>query len=269
MKISSQQVKELRDRTGAGILACKKALQETEGEIEPAIDILRAEGAAKAAKRESREAREGIIRLRIDDGGKRAALLELNCETDFVARTEDFVRLAEELSDLLLERGEEALRADEIQDRIADLAGNIGEKISLGRTVRWDKEGWIGGYLHHNGRAAALVELSENLPEPAGELAMQVVAANPPYLDEADVDGAEKERELEIFRQQVRDKPPAIQDKIIAGKWRKRLTELCLVDSPFLRDDKISVARYLERQQSPSGKPVEIRGFVRLKLGES
>ncbi len=269
MKISSQQVKELRDRTGAGILACKKALQETGGEIEPAIDILRAEGVAKAAKRESREAKEGIIRLRIGQDGRTAALLELNCETDFVARTEDFVRLADELADLLLEGGAEALEDEAVQGKISDLAGTIGEKITLGRAVRWEKEGWIGGYLHHNGRAAALVELSENLPELAGELAMQVVAANPPYLCEEAVDPAEKDREWEIFRQQVQDKPPAIQEKIIAGKWRKRLTELCLVNSPFLRDDKISVAQYLERQESPSGKPIQLRDFVRFQLGES
>lgn len=269
MKISPQQVKELRERTGAGVLACKKALQQTAGEIEKAIDILRAEGAAKAAKRESREAREGIIRLRIAAGGKAAALLELNCETDFVARTGDFVRLAEDLADLLLEGGEEALQAEEVQARISGLAATIGEKITLGRTVRWEKAGWIGGYLHHNSRAAALVEISENLPDLAGELAMQVVAANPPYLSEAAVEPAEKAREWEIFRQQVQDKPEAVQEKIIAGKWRKRLTELCLLDSPFLRNDKINVAEFLQRQQSPSGKPVEIRGFVHFKLGES
>lgn len=259
----------MRDRTGAGILACKKALQETGGEIEKAIDILRAEGAAKAARRESREAREGLIRLRIADGGKEAALLELNCETDFVARTEDFSRLAEDLTDLLLEKGEEALQEDAIQTRISELAATIGEKITLGRAVRWEKEGWIGGYLHHNGRVGALVEISEELPDLAGELAMQVVASNPPYLCEEEVDAAERDREWEIFRQQVQDKPEAIQDKIIEGKWRKRLTELCLVNSPFLRDDKISVAQFLERQQSPSGTPVELRSFVRLQLGES
>ena len=250
-------------------MACKKALQEAGGEVEKAIDILRAEGAARAAKRESREAKEGIIRLRIGAEGKTAALVELNCETDFVARTEDFVRLADDLADLLLERGEEALGDEEIGTRISDLAGTIGEKITLGRAVRWERKGFIGGYLHHNGRAAALVEISENLPEPAGELAMQVVASNPPYLSEEKVDPAEKEREWEIFRQQIQDKPPAIQEKILTGKWRKRLTELCLLNSPFLRDDKISVSQYLERQKSPSGQPVELRDFVRFQLGET
>lgn len=269
MKISSEQVMKLRDRTGAGILDCKKALQETGGDVEKAIDILRTEGIAKAARRENRQAREGLIRLRVATGGKEAAMLELNCETDFVARTEDFVRLAEDLADLLLEKDEAALQGEEPRSRISGLAAKIGEKISLGRTIRWRKEGWIGGYLHHNGRVAALVELSENLPELAEELAMQVAAANPPYLCEAEVPAAEKDREWEIFRQQVQDKPKAIQDKIIAGKWRKRLTELCLVDSPFLRDDKFSVADFLKRQDSPSGRPVEALSFARLKLDES
>ncbi len=269
MNISSRQVKELRDRTGAGILACKKALQQTGGDLEKAIDILRAEGAARAAKRESREAREGLIRLRQGEGGRRAALLELNCETDFVARTDDFARLADDLTDLLLAGGEEALQGEEPQSRISEMAATIGEKITLGRAVRWEKDGRIGAYLHHNGRAAALVELSEDLPEAAAELAMQVAATNPPFLSEDDVPPEEKEREWEIFRQQIQDKPEAIQEKIITGKWRKRLTELTLVNSPFLRDDKISVARYLEQQQSPSGKPVEIRDFVLFRLGEA
>ncbi len=269
MKISPQQVKELRDRTGAGILACKKALQQTGGAVEEAIDILRAEGVAKAARRESREAREGVIRLRISDDCHQAALLELNCETDFVARTEDFLNLADELADRLMRNGEADLEGEEVQSRISDLAATIGEKITLGRAVRWEKSGWIGSYLHHNGRVAALVELSENLPEIAGELAMQAAAVNPPYLSEAGVPEEEKNREWEIFRQQVRDKPEAIQDKIITGKWRKRLTELCLVNSPFLRDDKISVIQYLEKCSPDSPEPARIQDFIRWELGEA
>ncbi len=269
MKISPQQVKELRDRTAAGILACKKALQQAGGSIEKAIDILRAEGVAKAARRESREAREGVIRLRVSDNGRDAALLELNCETDFVARTEDFLKLADELVDRLLKDGEEALQGEEVQSRISELAATIGEKISLSRAVRLQKEGWIGSYLHHNAKVAALVEITENLPQIAEELAMQAAATNPPYLSEAEVPAEEKEREWEIFRQQVQDKPEAIQDKIITGKWRKRLTELCLVNSPFLRDDKISVTQYLDKQSAPSGKPLEIKDFIRWELGES
>ncbi len=267
MKIDSQQVKELREQTGAGILACKKALQQAEGDMEQAIDILRAEGTAKAARREGKEAREGLIRLRIAPDGKKAALLELNCETDFVARTDDFVKLADDLVELLLEQGSDALESEEVAGRISDLAATIGEKITVGRSLHWEKEGFIGGYLHHNNRVAALVELSGEFPALAGEIAMQVAACNPAYLSEDDIPGEVKEREWEIFRQQVKDKPEAFQAKIVDGKWRKRLTELCLLDSPFLRDDKISVAGYVSKQAAPAGAPVELKGFVRWRLG--
>lgn len=268
MKIQSQQVKELRDKTGAGILACKKALEESGGDIEGAIDILRAEGVTKAAKRESREAREGLIRLKISPDGKKAALVELNCETDFVSRTNDFAALADALLEIVFQEGSDGLARDETVERITDLAATIGEKISLGRSLLWERDGFIGSYLHHNGRVAALVEISEEFPEVVREIAMQVAASNPTYLQEAEVPAEEKEREWRIFREQIKDKPEAIQEKIMDGKWRKRLSELCLINFPFLHDDKITVAEYLKKQAAPSGQPVEIRGFVRWRLGE-
>ena len=268
MKIQSQQVKELREKTGAGILACKKALQKSEGDIEGAIDILRADGVAKAAKRESKEAREGVIRLKIDTAGKKAALLELNCETDFVARTDDFLKLADELLEAAFMGGRESLEPEETSARVTSVAVQIGEKITPSRGLTRESDGFIGGYLHHNYRVAALVELSIESPTVAREIAMQVAASNPPYLSEADISAEEKEREFEIFRQQVKDKPEAIREKIIIGKWRKRLTELCLLNLPFLHDDKISVGEYLKKQADPSGEPIEIKDFVRWQLGE-
>lgn len=269
MKIEPQLVKELREKTGAGILACKKALQKSEGDIEGAIDILRAEGAAKVAKRESKDAREGLIRLRISDDARTAAILELNCETDFVTRTDDFSALADKLLETLFADGSDALAGEKIQRALTDAAAKIGEKITIGRSLIWNKNGYIGGYLHHNGRVVALVELTENLPEPARVIAMQVAASNPPYLVETDIPAEEKEREIAIFRQQIKDKPEAFQEKIIDGKWRKRLTGLCLLNLPFLHDDKISVADYLKKQETPAGEPVEIKEFVRWKLGEN
>ncbi len=268
MKIQTSQVKELRDKTGAGILACKKALQKTEGDLEAAIDILRAEGVAKAAKRAGREAGEGIIKMKVSPDGKKAALLELKCETDFVARTDDFSTLADEQIEILFEKGEEVLREKNIQAKITDAAARIGEKIDLGRSLVWQTEDFIGGYLHHNNQLAVLVELSAPLPKLAREMAMQIAAANPPYLSESDIPAAEKDREMEIFRRQIADKPDAIKDKILAGKWRKRLTELALLNLPFIHDDKISVADYLKKQEGPDGKPTTIKAFVRWRLGE-
>ncbi|MEA1929063.1 MAG: translation elongation factor Ts [Candidatus Auribacterota bacterium] len=267
MKIDSKLVKELRDRTGAGILACKKALEKADGDIEGAIDILRAEGIAKAAKRENKEAREGVIRLKINSEGKKGALLELNCETDFVTRTDDFNGLADEMMEILFSDGPDGLSREDVREKITAAAAKIGEKITIGRSLLWEKDEYIGGYLHHNGRVAALVELSENLPKPGREIAMQVAASNPPYLSVTDIPSDEEEREMAIFREQIKDKPEAIQDKILTGKWRKRLTELCLLNFPFLLEDKISVEDYLNKQDSPSGEPVKIKNFVRWELG--
>jgi len=268
MKIPTSQVKELRDKTGAGILACKKALQKTDGNLEEAIDILRAEGMAKAAKREGREAGEGIIRMKVSPDGKKAALLELKCETDFVARTDDFSALADELIELLFEKGEQILKDEEIRQKITAAAAKTGEKLDTGRALLWEKEDFIGGYLHHNNQLAVLVELSASLADLAREMAMQIAAANPPYLSESDIPAEEKEREMEIFRQQIADKPEAIKEKILAGKWRKRLTELALLNLPFIHDDKISVEDYLKKQEGPDGNPVTIKEFIRWRLGE-
>ncbi len=268
MKIQSDQVKELRNQTGAGILACKQALQKSGGDMEKAIDILRAEGTAKIAKREGKEAREGLLRLKILPDAKKAALLELNCETDFVARLPEFVALADALIDEVLEKGSEVLESEAVKERVTEVSAKIGEKFAVRRALLWEKDDFIGGYLHHNNRLAVLVELTVSNQAVAREVAMQIAAVNPPYLTEADVPAEMKEREVEIFRQQVADKPEAIQEKIVIGKWKKRLTELCLLDQPFVQNDKISVRKYLEQQGETDGKPIEIKAYARWRLGE-
>jgi elongation factor Ts len=268
MKIDSQLVKELRDKTGAGILACKKALERSEGDIQAAVDILRSEGAEKAAKREKKEAREGLIRLRVSEDARKAAILELNCETDFVTRTDDFSVLADRLIETLFTDGPDVLAGEEIQDELTAAAAKIGEKITIGRSLLWNKDGYIGGYLHHNARVVSLVELTEKLPETGRIIAMQVAASNPLYVGETDIPADEEEREMAIFREQIKDKPEAIQEKILGGKWRKHLTGICLLNQPFLHDDKIKVSDYLKKQETPSGEPVTLKEFVRWKLGE-
>ncbi len=268
MKIQSDQVKELRDRTGAGILACKQALQKSEGEMEKAVDILRAEGTAKVAKREGKEAREGLLRLKILPDANKAALLELNCETDFVARLPEFAALADALIDEVIENGSEVLESEAVKDRVSEVSVKSGEKIAARRALLWEKDDFIGGYLHHNNRLAVLVELTVSNQALAREVAMQIAAVNPPYLAESDIPAEIREREVEIFRQQVADKPEAIQEKIISGKWKKRLTELCLLDQPFIQNDKISVRKYLEQQGESGGSPIEIKAYARWRLGE-
>ncbi|HOO77436.1 MAG TPA: translation elongation factor Ts [bacterium] len=265
MIIDSGMVKELREKTGAGIMACKQALQQADGDEAKAVEILRKEGQAKIAKREGRQAREGLLRIGVSPDGKRAALIEFNCETDFVARTPEFSELADWVLGEVMGRGEAAAAGSEVLERIKDYSGKTGEKMELSRALLWEKEGFIGGYLHHNSKVAALVELSAPVPEAAAETAMQVVAYNPDYITERDVPAEVKEKELEIAGAQFADKPPEVRDKIVAGKWRKRLAELCLVDFPYMRDPEMSVGEYIRKEAGPN---VEVLSFVRWRLGE-
>lgn len=266
MSTGFEAIKDLREKTGAGILACKQALAACEGDIDKAIDRLRVEGQVRAAKRHGREAREGAIRMRAASDEGRAALVELNCETDFVSRTEDFQKLADWLLEEVWKGGEEAARSPATQERVKEVSGRTGEKIVVGRALSWRRDGFVTGYLHHNSRAAALVELNLADPEAGREVAMQVVVNNPEYLDESSVPGEVVAREMEIFRQQAADKPEQVRDKVAAGKWRKRLSEICLLDMPYIREPKLSVRDYLK--QRSSGEPLEVKDFAGWRLGE-
>lgn len=264
MKIDSTLIKELREKTGAGILSCKQALQKSEGDLARAIDILRAEGLVKAAQREGKETKEGLIRMKVEEGGKKAALLELNCETDFVARTPEFAQLADYLLEEVFNGGGDRIRAEDLIKRVREVAVRTGEKLEARRALVWERDGFIGSYLHHNQKLAVLVELSLPDDEAGREIAMQVAAANPEYLDDASVPPEVQEKEKAIFLQQVRDKPENIQEKIVQGKWRKRLTELCLLDQPLLKEPSFSVSKYLRQR----GEGLKVKGYLRWRLGE-
>ncbi len=264
MKIDSTLIKELREKTGAGILSCKQALQKAEGDLSRAIDTLRAEGLVKAARREEKEAREGLIRLRVGEGGKKAALLELNCETDFVARTAEFEELADSLLKEVFQGGGDRIREEDLVQRVREVAGRIGEKLEARRALVWEKDGFIGSYLHHNRKLAVLVELSLPDEEAGREIAMQVAAANPEYLDDGSISPEVQAKEKAIFLQQVQDKPENIREKIVEGKWRKRLTELCLLDQPFLKEPSLSVRKYLRQR----GEGLTVKNYLRWRLGE-
>jgi elongation factor Ts len=264
MKIDPAKIKELREKTGAGILSCKQALQKAEGDLERAIDTLRAEGLVKAAQREGKEAREGLISLRVGEDGKKAALLELNCETDFVARTPEFRELGDSLLKEVFRGGADRIREEDLVRRVQEVSGRTGEKLEAGRALVWEKEGFIGSYLHHNRKVAVLVELSLPDEEAGREIAMQVAAANPEYLDAAAISSEVQEKEKAIFLEQVRDKPENIREKIVEGKWRKRLTELCLLEQPYLKEPSLSVAKYLRQR----GDGLTVKSYVRWRLGE-
>lgn len=264
MKIDTQLVVKLRSQTGAGILDCKQALQKAGGELTKAVDILRRKGLARAAKRGGREAREGIIRLRVADDGKKAAVLELNCETDFVARTPELQKLAEELLEEVYRRGSDIISETGVVRRVQETAGKIGEKIAVSRALVWEKEGFIGGYLHHNSRLAVLIELSRPAKTAAREIAMQVAVSNPEYLSDEEISSEVVEKEKDIFRDQFSEKPEAVREKIVEGKWRKRLTEICLLDHPYIRDPDISVREFLKKQDAD----LKVKEFIRWHLGE-
>ena len=272
---SVDTVKELRERTGAGIMDCKTALKETGGDIEKAIDFLRKKGMASAAKRAGREAKEGLIVTR--SAGKKAALVEANCETDFVARTEDFKNLATLALDEVLASGEGAIAGEKLTQRIAELSGKIGEKILVRRArIVSAKDGQLFSYIHSNNKLGVLIEVSA--PQSAGKpaleelgknLAMQVAASNPIALTRDTVSTAVVEREKAIYKEEVKSKPENIQDKIIQGKLDKFYQSQCLVEQPYIKDDKLSVKQLLEKASKELGDTVTVRQFVRFQLGET
>ena len=257
---SAENVKNLRERTGAGMMDCKAALEASGGDIEKAVDFLRKKGVAQAAKRAGREAREGVVALRIN--GTKAALVEANCETDFVARTEDFRSLAEMALNEVLSKGESAITGDMITHRISELSGKIGEKLIVRRARRVDASGGVlYGYLHSNQKLAVIVELSVSSDELGKNLAMQVAASNPLCIRRAEVPAATLEREKAIYREEIKGKPETIVEKILQGKLEKFYQTHCLLEQPFIKDDKISVGQLLG--------PVQVKQFVRFQLGES
>ncbi len=278
MAVSAKQVKELRDRTGLGMMDCKRALEEAGGDIEAAIEQLRRKSALKAEKRAGRTAAEGLLGLRVSDDGRRAALVEVNIETDFAARNEKFTAFVGSVLDAVFERGgDTAAVAEAFAGERETLIQEIGENIAVRRVARLDSEdGYIAGYLHNDRRKAAVVELSGADPALARDLAMHVTAHDPtPLVVKAeDLDAAVVERERDIYRAQAdaeaeadtaagkRPKPPEILAKMVDGRVRKFLGEVSLVDQKFVKDASVKVGKLL------GGNGVECRRFLRFEVGE-
>jgi len=270
-------VRELRERTGAGIMDCKAALKECAGDIEKSIDFLRKKGMASAAKRAGREAKEGLITVRIE--GKKAVLAETNCETDFVARTEDFKNLAALAMQEVIAHGEAALSGEKVSARVAELSGKIGEKMLVRRVkLAQAKDGVFFSYVHSNQKLGVLVELfaakADSTKNPLFEelgknLSMQIAASNPICRVRAEVPASILEREKAIFREEVKGKPDNIVEKIVQGKLDKFYQSQCLLEQPFIKDDKQSIQQLLNETGKKIGDTLEVRQFVRFQLGES
>ena len=270
---SASDVKDLRERTGAGMMDCKKALQESNGDMDKAIDWLRENGMAKAAKKEGRIAAEGITKMLID--GNKAVILEVNSETDFVAKNEKFTKFVDELADVLMNNDvtdmDSALAlstpSGTISDMVASAIAQIGEKISFRRfkkVVKTDSQ-VFGVYSHMGGRIGSLVVLEGANEEVAKEVAMHLAAMNPLYLNSSEVPADVLEREKDVMREQLLNegKPADRIDNILVGKVNKFYSEICLEDQIFIKaENKETVKQYVEAN---GGKIVSM---VRYEVGE-
>ena len=285
-EISASLVKELREKTGAGMMDCKNALSETKGNIEAAIDWLRAKGLSKAAKKASRVAAEGLVGLALE--GAKGAIVEVNSETDFVARNEKFQSMVAEIAKLGLraDGSIEALRAMQftgtqhsVAEHVAAMVATIGENMSLRRTATISvSRGIVGSYVHNQvkpglGKIGVLVGIESEgtnaeLVNLARLLAMHVAAANPVALDLAGVPTATLEREKAILSEKNAGKPAHVMEKIVQSGLRSYAKEACLLEQAFVHDASKSVTQAIKEAESKVGAPIRITGYVRFQLGE-
>ena len=264
-------VAKLRNTTGAGMMDCKKALTEAEGDFDKAIDILRKKGQKVAANRADRESTEGAVIAKVNGDKTHGVIIALNCETDFVAKNEDFVKLAHDLAELALGKSKEEFLASEykgitVADKLTEQTGVIGEKIEIG-SFETIEGPYLGAYIHAGNKIAAITSLSENVDgaeEAAKSVSMQVAAMNPIALDETKVSQETIDRELEIEREVLtkEGKPANIIDNILKGKMQRFYKDNTLVHQSYIKDSNMSVADYVKSLNDG----LKVLGFVRVSL---
>ena len=272
MAITAALVKELRERTGAGMMECKKALVEVDGDIEAAIEHMRKTGLAKADKKADRTAADGLIVVKSSDDGKQAVMLEVNCETDFVAKGDDFQGFSNEVADLALANqpadldtllGYEMSGGESVADTCKRLIAKIGENMSVRRFQLFSTDGLLASYLHGS-RIGVMVDMAGGSTELARDIAMHVAASKPSAVSADDVDPAIIEKEKEIFTAQALEsgKPAEIVEKMIGGRINKFLKEITLVGQPFVKDPDQTVDKLLKDAGA------SVNGFTRFEVGE-
>ncbi|MBP3453936.1 MAG: elongation factor Ts [Clostridia bacterium] len=287
--ITSAMVKELRERTAAGMMDCKKALMATDGDMEKAIEWLREKGLAQAAKKASRIAAEGVVAQYVAPCGCTGVIVEVNCETDFVAKTDNFKDFANNVAKHIAKANpasvEEMLEQkfvdDEsktISDLISDATVAIGEKISVRRFARYKTEGAVSTYIHMGGKVGVLVEVAcdeahkddEAVKEFAHDLALQIAAAKPEAVRREEVDSSKLEKEKEILRAQALNegKPEKIVDKMVEGRIEKYYKEVCLIDQAFVKDGDKNIKAYMADVAKATGAELDIVRFTRFERGE-
>ena len=274
--ITASMVKDLREKTGAGMMDCKKALTETDGDMEKAIEYLREKGITKAAKKSTRIAAEGLVLAYISEDKKVGAAVEVNSETDFVAKNEEFRSFVEtiakqvalnnpkDVNDLLNQDSIEET-GKKVSEVLVDKIAKIGENLSIRRFVRFETtDGLIGKYIHGDGKIAVLVNMKNADDELAKDICMQIAAAKPEFIDEKSVPADRVEKEMEILKAQVinEGKPEAIAEKIVQGRIGKFYGEICLVNQEFVKNPDMKVADLLK------SKNAEVVEFARIEKGE-
>jgi elongation factor Ts len=275
-EIPAELVKKLREATNVSMMECKRALQEAEGDIAKATRILRERGMAIAVKKAARTANQGLMASAKAENGKVAALAEVNCETDFVARNADFVAFVATVAEAACRT--DGNLAEELKSQVVAKVAEIGENVVVRRHTRYvlGGTGAIATYIHF-GKVGVMVELgcgkeatvtAEAFTELNRDLTLQVAAASPKYLTSADVPAAEVASEREIYAKQVADKPPQVVEKIVDGKLKKFFQDVCLLDQVFVRDPKQTVSGLLAQKGRELGDVLTIRRFVRYQLGE-
>ena len=286
-EISAAMVMELRKISGQGMMDCKRALQETGGDIDQAMDMLRKKGLATLAKRAERDTTEGLVVNKISPDGKTAVMATLCCETDFVAKSDDFITTAQTLADFALAcKAEEGIEnvletsADgrKFNDVLTEIVSKTGEKTQVGDYAKYelDGPGLIGTYIHFNEKVGTMVQIetgdetiagADALKQTAADIAMHITATKPLALDKDQIDPETIEREKAIFAEQVKNKPANIIDKIVEGKMKKFYTENCLLQQPFVKDDSKSVEQVLAEAAKQAGGEAKIKRFVRFEVG--
>jgi translation elongation factor Ts len=282
MQITASQVNELRQKTGAGMMDCKKALTEADGDYEKAIDILRKKGAAIAAKRAEKTANEGLVLIKISDDKKTGVIAEINCETDFVAKSNDFINLADSVLQIVFKQkpaNKEDLLANNptLNNQVNDVMGKVGEKIEISRfAVEKVSEGVVVGYVHLGSKLGVLVKFEgttsgqDELAEIGKDIAMQVAAMKPICVYREEVPKVLIEKEIDIYKEIARKegKPEQILEKIATGKINKFYQENCLVEQAFIKDNTKTVNDLLKEFNSKHGSNAKIVLFRRFHLGD-
>ena len=273
--ITAAQVKDLREKTGAGMMDCKKALTETNGDMEKAIEYLREKGIAKAGKKSGRIAAEGIVECYISEDGKTGAIVEVNAETDFVAKNQEFKDFVMDVAKQVVEKNPadvEALLAQEsiseagktVQEVLTNKIATIGENMNIRRFERFESEGLVAKYIHGDGKIAVLIEVTKNNPDLAKDVCMQIAAAKPEYVRDSEVPQERVAKEMEILKVQAMNegKPEAIAEKMVQGRLKKFYAEICLVDQEFVKDPSNKISDILKEND------MDVVRFVRFEKGE-